>query len=85
METYFFEMTDTFAGEANYCWVRRVLVRATSLRGACIKAARHFGVSGRIRKAYDAGDLARWDVRNAAICVFASPAECGEGYDLETI
>jgi len=31
---YFVEMTDTYGGEANYCWVNRFIVRASSPRGA---------------------------------------------------
>lgn len=31
---YFIEMTDTFGGEANYCWVNRFIVSASSPRGA---------------------------------------------------
>jgi hypothetical protein len=33
------EVTDTFGGEANYCWVRRGTTRANSRRGL-IKAAK---------------------------------------------
>ena len=32
--TYFIEMTDTFGGEANYCWFNRFLVSASTPRGA---------------------------------------------------
>jgi hypothetical protein len=31
---YFIEMTDTFGGEANYCWVNRFIVSASTPRGA---------------------------------------------------
>jgi hypothetical protein len=31
---YFVEMTDTFGGEANYCWVNRFIVSASTPRGA---------------------------------------------------
>lgn len=34
---YFIEMTDTFGGEANYCWVNRFIVSASSHRGAMRK------------------------------------------------
>ncbi len=30
---YKIEVTDTFGGEANYCWVKRATTRATSRRG----------------------------------------------------
>lgn len=32
--TYFVEVTDTFGGEANYCWVRRYKVSASSKLGS---------------------------------------------------
>jgi hypothetical protein len=32
--SFSYEITDTFGGEANYCWVRRGAVRARSVRGA---------------------------------------------------
>ena len=86
METYFFEMTDTFGGEANYAWVRRVLVRANSLRGACSKASRHFGISGRVVKVGTYGELTRWNVRNACICMFGEWADGLENFvGIETI
>lgn len=31
---YFIEMTDTFGGDANYCWVNRFIVSASTPRGA---------------------------------------------------
>jgi hypothetical protein len=69
-EFYFVEMTDTFGGDANYSWVHRFKVRASSPRGAILKAARETGYSGRIRKAWDSGDSSRHDVTGAAICFF---------------
>ena len=72
---YVCEMTDTFSGEANYCWVKRVIVNASTRRGAIIKAAAHFGVSGRIRKTMDCGDMTRHDVQGAAICIFTNDAD----------
>jgi hypothetical protein len=67
---YFCEVTDTFAGEANYSWVRRYKVKATTKRGAVLKVAREQGFSGRIRKDMDTGDMTRHNVRGAAICIF---------------
>ena len=34
METFHIEVTDTFGGEANYCWVKRFKVTAKSELGA---------------------------------------------------
>lgn len=64
------ECTDTFSGEANYCWVKRFRVRACSIRGAAIVAARYLGYSGRVRCVYNGGDDARYDVQGACICFF---------------
>lgn len=40
---YFVEMTDTFAGEANYCWVNRFIVSASSHRGAMRRVCNRTG------------------------------------------
>lgn len=54
---YFFaEVTDTFGGEANYCWVRRYKIKANTERGAINKLAKHEGLSFRN---YGCGRLAR--------------------------
>ena len=34
MPKFFAEMTDTFGGEANYCWVNRFIVSASTPGGA---------------------------------------------------
>jgi hypothetical protein len=52
------EVTDTFGGEANYCWVKRGTTKATSRRGL-IKAIKD--VAGwtdwcRVRVVYNDGD-----------------------------
>ena len=40
---YFIEMTDTFGGEANYCWVNRFIVSASTPRGAMRKVCARTG------------------------------------------
>ena len=67
------EVTDTFGGEANYCWVQRYQVRAVSMRGAVNAMSRREG--GEWRKDYDTGDMARYDMRGACICAFITWAE----------
>lgn len=67
---YTIECTDTFCGEANYCWVRRFSVRASSIRGAAIVAGRHLGYSGRLRIDGSWGDGSRYNVTGAAVCFF---------------
>ena len=34
---YYIEVTDTFGGEANYCWVKRFTVESSSFQGAIAK------------------------------------------------
>ena len=54
METYFFEYTDTFGGEANYSWVRKGEVKASSMKQAIRKAKKELGLNG-ARFRYDKG------------------------------
>ena len=61
---YFIEMTDTFGGEANYCWVNRFIVSASSERGAMRKVAKKFGYFVR-----NVG-CDRWDAVSACVCYF---------------
>ena len=74
-QRYHVEFTDTFGGEANYCFVRRFAVNASTLSGAARVAARHLGYSRRIVAHGSWGDGGRWNIRGAALCFFV---ECGE-------
>lgn len=65
---YYVEVTDTYGGEANYCWVSRFKVHASSVQGAIRKVSSKMGFYS--RKAYDTGDMARYDFKGAAICAF---------------
>ena len=40
---FYFEMTDTFCGELNYCWLHRFAIEAKSLHGALMKLSRETG------------------------------------------
>ena len=62
MKHYFAEVTDTFGGEANYCWVRRYKIKASTPTGAIRK------VPGSWRKTADFGDMQRYDCGNT--CCF---------------
>jgi hypothetical protein len=68
------EMTDTFGGEANYCWVVRDTIKATTMSGALRVFKRKHGV-GRTRKEYDFGDMRRYKIANANVCIFVSWGE----------
>lgn len=68
---YDYEMTDTYAGEANYCWVKRGTVKARSFRGAVIAAKHAVGwLPRRHRVTMRCGDMVRIDAKGAHICMF---------------
>ena len=66
MAQYFIEMTDTFAGEANYSWVKRFTVHAKTVHGAVQKFAREVGAGWKCTGNY--GESFRFD--NGCICIF---------------
>jgi hypothetical protein len=68
MQTYYIEITDTFGGEANYSWITRHKVAATTERGAMRKIGRESGLSW--HKTGDFGDVQRWDSASGATCAF---------------
>lgn len=43
MNYYNIEVTDLYAGELNYSWVKRYTTKAKSVRGAIQKLSRHVG------------------------------------------
>jgi len=61
---WFVEITDTFGGEANYCWVRRFKVRAVSERGAMRVVQNNWGGNWRANVA------GRFDQVGACVCAF---------------
>ena len=61
--TFLVEITDTYGGEANYCWVKRYAVSANTLRGAICKVSKESGYRFRF-------DGLRYNVKGAAICAF---------------
>jgi len=67
-KAYYVEVTDTFGGEANYSWVTRHKVRASSPRGAIVRVNRDSGLG--FRRSYDMGDCVRYDSRSGATCAF---------------
>ena len=68
MNFYFVEITDTFAGEANYSWVKRLKVRANTMRGAVNKVSRDSGMAWRCKADYC--DMMRYDSQSGATCFF---------------
>ena len=59
-ETYYVEVTDTFNGECNYCWIRCYAVRATTERGAMRIVGNYEGFNLR-------NDGWKWKFKNACI------------------
>jgi hypothetical protein len=47
MQVFYFEMTDTYGGELNYCWLKRFKITAKNLKGALIKLSRETGFNFR--------------------------------------
>lgn len=68
MTHFFVEITDTFAGEANYSWVTRHKVKAQTIRGAIIRVNRDSGLG--FHKVSDLGDSVRYDSKSGATCAF---------------
>jgi len=73
------EVTDTFGGEANYCWVRHYLVTAKSPRGAITKLAKSGEYVGWCIK-YDCGYMQRYNLQGACICAFVTWAGSANDY-----
>ena len=65
---YFVEITDTYSGEANYSWVTRLKVKASTMRGAINKVAKHTGIQWRKEGGY--GDMLRYNSKSGATCFF---------------
>lgn len=68
---YFVELTDAFIGEANYSWVTRFKVKASSMRGAVWKVSRNTGMIW--RKVDDYGNVRRYYSKSGAACFFVEP------------
>lgn len=69
MREYLVTITDTFGGEANFCWVNKYKLSAKSIRGAIQKIARYTGRTG-ARLQYKDGEYdARYDYRSP-VCAF---------------
>ncbi len=69
MQTFYFEMTDTFGGELNYRWLSRFKIEAKNLRGALIKLSKETGFNFRNNGNY-------WKVKGACIGAYEYPSEC---------
>ena len=70
--TYFVEHTDTFAGEANYCWANYFKVTAGSARQALTKVKKEIWCKCPRTKVSDYGDMLRADVIGSPECIFVT-------------
>ena len=70
---YFVEMTDTFGDDANYSWVNRFLVTASTMRGSVRKVSKETGYPAKMD--YSTGSMCRYNVPGACVCYFVSDAE----------
>jgi len=72
--TWSFELTDTFGGEANYAWVRRGIIKASTPSGAIRAAKRALGITAR-HTADIYSDLLSVRFGSACIVLFLAPSE----------
>ena len=63
-ETFFFEITDTFGGEANYCWASRYKIEAHNIEDAISQLNAYTGYD------FEETYQDRWDSQNSCVCVF---------------
>lgn len=61
---YFIEVTDTFAGEANYSWVTRSIIAARSIHGVLCILSRESGLN------FHSVGAERFDSKSGACCAF---------------
>jgi len=66
---YLIEITDTFGGDANYSWVKRFKVKASSVQGAISKLTKSQGYSG-FKVEYKTSEEARYNLTGACVCAF---------------
>ena len=69
------EVTDTFGGEANYCWVRRYTVEGATERAIVRKAKALEGWQGWACRKDDFGDTVALYPRGACIVMFINFGE----------
>ena len=73
--THQFEYTDTFGGEANYSWVHRGKLRASSDMGAMRMAKRSCGINGSKGETSNFGDVREFRPYRSCTVLFVSGVE----------
>jgi hypothetical protein len=83
---YDIEYTDTFGGEANYCWVKRLSINAPSdKRRAIVRAAKAaLALTGHRCKVYDNGDMIEIRPYRTLTIAFVTPVGSHHGQETET-
>ncbi len=74
---YDYEYTDTFGGEANYCWVKRGTIEASTMLGAMRVAKREVGLNGIDGRSCDFGDMREFRPYRCATVLFVSWHDSG--------
>ena len=74
---FFVEMTDTFGGEANYSWVNRFIVTASSELGAIRKVTTRTGYRAR------SVGCGRYNVPGACVCYFVEWVDADQAKALQ--
>ncbi|CAB4127633.1 hypothetical protein UFOVP95_47 [uncultured Caudovirales phage] len=72
------EYTDTFGGEANYCWVKRATFQIAdhaSRHAIMRQAKRLIGLTGLRGKAHDFGDMIEFRPSNSCTVMFVTYGE----------
>jgi hypothetical protein len=69
------EMTDTFGGESNYSWVKRVEVElpescSNRQKLALVREALELPTGLKLRLNFDSHGLERYDVVGSCVCIF---------------
>ena len=70
MQDYFVEITDTFAGEANYSWARHFKVTAQDENDVVAKISDEYGLNW--IKQWENGEDSRYDSESGLTCFFIS-------------
>jgi hypothetical protein len=75
MQSFSYEYTDTFGGEANYSWVRRGTVQARDLNHAARLARKELGLNGVRGRSVECSDMLDWRPRGCCTVLFVTWAQ----------
>lgn len=79
MKKFAIFVTDAYQGEPNYCWIRRYLVSAKSLKSALTKAKRHYyGVPCPRHKLSEYGEGLRADIVGYCVVFFVDRTDSND-------